>query len=47
MRVSTAIMEKHGVKTEIIRPIDHDIASGVYLDMREHDLTLKIQSIVN
>lgn len=33
---SQKIMEKHGVKTEVIRPIDHDIASGVWPDMREH-----------
>lgn len=29
-------MEKQGVKTEIIRPIDHDIATGIYPDMTEH-----------
>jgi multimeric flavodoxin WrbA len=35
--ISTGIMKKHGVKTEIIRTIDHpDIATGVYPDMREH-----------
>lgn len=34
--VSTAIMEKQGIKTEVIRTIDHDIATGVYPDMREH-----------
>lgn len=34
--VSRKIMDKHGVKTEIIRAIDHDIATGVYPDMREH-----------
>jgi len=34
--VSTNIMEKHGVRVEIIRPVDHDIATGVYPDMREH-----------
>jgi multimeric flavodoxin WrbA len=33
---SKAIMEKHGVKTEVIRAIDHKIATGVYPDMREH-----------
>lgn len=33
---SQAIMEKHGVSTEVIRVIDHDIATGVYPDMREH-----------
>jgi multimeric flavodoxin WrbA len=34
--VSAKIMEKHGVKTEIIRAIDHDIATGIWPDMREH-----------
>jgi multimeric flavodoxin WrbA len=34
--VSRAIMEKHGVKTELIRAVDHDIPPGVYPDMREH-----------
>ncbi len=34
--VSRKIMEKHGVQTELIRAIDHDIATGVYPDMREH-----------
>lgn len=34
--VSRAIMEKQGVATETIRPIDHRIATGVYPDMREH-----------
>lgn len=30
------LMEKQGVKTEVIRTIDHDIATGVQPDMREH-----------
>ncbi len=34
--VSKGIMEKHGVQTEVIRAIDHNIATGVYPDMREH-----------
>lgn len=34
--ISRRIMEKQGVKTEVIRLIDHDIATGVYPDMREH-----------
>jgi len=34
--VSSAIMEKHGVEVEVLRAIDHDIATGVYLDMTEH-----------
>ena len=33
---SQKIMDKQGVKTEIIRSIDHDIATGVWPDMREH-----------
>lgn len=36
LNVSRHIMDKHGVKTEVIRPIDHDIATGVYPDMRDH-----------
>ena len=32
---SRKIMEKHGVKVDVIRAIDHDIATGVYPDMRE------------
>lgn len=32
---SRKIMEKHGVDVEVIRTIDHDIATGVYPDMRE------------
>lgn len=34
--VSKTIMEKHGVQVEVIRPIDHNIATGVYPDMTEH-----------
>jgi multimeric flavodoxin WrbA len=36
IKISTSIMEKHGVETEVIRSIDHDIAVGVWPDMREH-----------
>jgi multimeric flavodoxin WrbA len=37
INVSTGIMQKHGVKTEVIRTIDHPgIATGVWPDMREH-----------
>jgi multimeric flavodoxin WrbA len=35
LRASMDLMESHGVKTELIRTIDHDIATGVYPDMRE------------
>ncbi len=34
--VSQKIMQKHGVEVEVIRPIDHDIATGVYPDMRKY-----------
>lgn len=34
--VSRAIMEKHGISTELIRSVDHPIAVGVWPDMREH-----------
>lgn len=34
--ISQKIMAKNGVQVETIRSIDHDIASGVYPDMREH-----------
>ena len=30
---SMKIMEKHGVKTEVIRAVDHEIATGIYPDM--------------
>ena len=39
IKISRGIMEKHGVKTELIRPIDHNLAIGVYPDMREHGWT--------
>lgn len=35
MEVSRRIMAKQGVTTEVIRPVDLDIATGVYPDMRE------------
>ena len=34
--VSAGIMRKHGVEVEVVRAVDHDIATGVYLDMTEH-----------
>lgn len=33
VEVSENIMKKQGVKTKVIRAVDHDIASGVYPDM--------------
>jgi multimeric flavodoxin WrbA len=38
MGVSRQIMEASGVSTAMIRAVDHDIAPGVYPDMREHGL---------
>lgn len=34
--ISRAIMEENRVTTELLRPVDHDIAFGVYPDMTEH-----------
>ena len=36
MRISTAIMERNGVEVNIVRAVDHDLAPGVWPDMREH-----------
>jgi multimeric flavodoxin WrbA len=36
IKLSQSLMDKQGVKTELIRPIDHDIATGVWPDMRGH-----------
>ena len=36
IRISRAILEKNGVAVEVLRPIDHRIATGVYPDMTEH-----------
>ncbi|KUO19567.1 flavodoxin family protein [Streptomyces dysideae] len=33
---SRAIMDSRGVATDVIRAVDHDIATGVYPDMTEH-----------
>jgi multimeric flavodoxin WrbA len=35
INISKSVMEKQGVETEVIRVIDHDIATGIYPDMRE------------
>ena len=34
--LSRHVMEKHGVQVEVLRAIDHDIATGVWPDMTEH-----------
>ena len=36
IEVSAGIMRKQGVRTETIRAVDHDIATGVWPDMTEH-----------
>ncbi len=36
IEISKAIMEKNGVSVDILRPVDYDIASGVWPDMTEH-----------
>ena len=38
MRVSMAIMELNGVAVDYVRALDHDLAPGVWPDMREHGL---------
>ena len=35
--VSAGIMRKQGVRVDIIRAVDYDIATGVWPDMTEHD----------
>lgn len=36
INISKTIMEKQGVSTEVIRFVDHDVATGIYPDMTEH-----------
>jgi len=36
MRISREIMERNGVEVDAIRAVDHDLAPGVWPDMREH-----------
>lgn len=36
INISKGIMEKNGISTELIRPVDYDIAFGVYGNMTEH-----------
>lgn len=35
INISRAIMEKNGVAVKVLRPVDHDIAYGVYPDMTQ------------
>ncbi|MFG2369370.1 flavodoxin family protein [Streptomyces mirabilis] len=37
---SRAIMDAQGVTTDVIRAVDHDIATGVYPDMTEHGFAM-------
>lgn len=36
MRISMAILERNGVAVDAVRAVDHDLAPGVWPDMREH-----------
>jgi multimeric flavodoxin WrbA len=36
MSISKAIMEKNCIAVEVLRPVDYDLAYGVYPDMTEH-----------
>ncbi len=36
IRIARTIMEENGVAVDVLRPVDNDIASGVYPDMRDH-----------
>jgi multimeric flavodoxin WrbA len=36
LEMARTIMARTGVSTELLRPVDHDIAYGVYPDMTEH-----------
>ena len=34
--IAKTIMEKNGISVELLRPVDYEIATGVYPDMTEH-----------
>ena len=36
MQIPITIMERLGVACELLRPVDHNIATGIYPDMTEH-----------
>src|SRR5215210_8544319 len=36
INISRAIMAENGVPVEVLRPVDYDIAYGVWPDMKEH-----------
>jgi len=37
--ISKAIMEQNGISVEVLRPVDLEIAHGIYPDMTEHEWT--------
>jgi hypothetical protein len=41
---SRALMERHGVATDSLRLIDHDVATGVWPDMTEHGWATTLRS---
>ena len=36
IEISKAIMEKSGIAVEVLRPVDYNLATGVWPDMTEH-----------
>ncbi len=36
IEISKTIMEKNGIAVEVLRPVDYDIAFGVWPDMKDH-----------
>jgi multimeric flavodoxin WrbA len=36
IELSSGIMRRHGVEVDLVRAVDHDIATGVWPDMTEH-----------
>ncbi len=36
IQISKKIMEKNGIVTELLRPVDFDVVYGVQPDMKEH-----------
>ncbi len=36
IQIAKSIMEKNGIQVELLRPVDFDLAFGVWGDMREH-----------
>ncbi len=36
IEISKTIMEKNGIEVEVLRPVDYNVAPGVWPDMKEH-----------